>query len=98
MAQRGRPKGTTGNRKTGGRKKGTPNRVTQDVIKRLQELDFSPLDELVSLYRDPQATIDIKVNIARDLAQYVYPKRKAIDHTSQGERLTVIISGDDAKL
>lgn len=82
MATRGRPVGTTGTKKTGGRKKGTPNRLTQDAITRLQERDFAPLDALVDLYHDPECAFDTKVAIARDLCQYIYPKRKAIEHST----------------
>lgn len=87
-----------GSPKTGGRKKGTPNRLTQDVIARLQDLDFSPIDELVGMYREPSTPPNEKIAIARDIAQYVYPKRKAVEHSGTGAPLIIQIDGKDALL
>ena len=66
--------------KTGGRLKGTPNKKTK-TIKELLEQDFmgfNPVSEMINLYN---TDIDVvqKIVILKELANYVYPKRKAID-------------------
>jgi len=68
--------------KTGGRLKGTPNKKTK-TIKELLEQDFmgfNPVSEMINLYN---TDIDVvqKIVILKELANYVYPKRKAIDCT-----------------
>lgn len=43
--------GATGKAKTGGRKKGTPNKRTQEFIEVLERRKFSPADALIDVYR-----------------------------------------------
>jgi len=68
-----------GKRAGAGRPKGSLGAMTERVIDLLEELDFDPLLELVTLYRDPQTDRRTKVRIASELAQFVAPKLKAID-------------------
>jgi hypothetical protein len=92
-----------GKLKTGGRKRGTPNKKTQELLGLLEEKNFNPAEKLISVYRraiksfdnskgssgqGPDMTfkyLEIAEKAASDLMQYVYPKRKAIDHTSGGQ-------------
>jgi hypothetical protein len=71
-----RPKGLP---KTGGRKSGTPNRDSQALIERLEALGCDPIEGLARIALDPATKIDLKVRCFAELAQYVYPKRKAVD-------------------
>lgn len=99
-------------KKTGGRRKGVPNKITQDLAKQLDELGFNPASELVQIFldakeeyarsaeiydaiQDARIAADVKTPLkdtapeylkiaasaCADLMQYVYPKRKAIEHT-----------------
>lgn len=66
--------------KTGGRQKGTLNKKTK-TIKELLEQDFkgfNPVSELITLYKTDIETVQ-KIMILKELANYVYPKRRAID-------------------
>lgn len=67
--------------KTGGRQKGTPNKRTNSV-KELLETEFegfNPVVELINLYKADTVDTIQKITILKELSNYVYPKRKAID-------------------
>ena len=72
----------------GGRTKGTPNKVTADVAEKLRKLGCDPITgmALIALGRDAQgnpidASIDLKAKMLSELAQYILPKRKALEHS-----------------
>lgn len=85
-----------------GRKKGSLNRRTRELIEILEEKDFNPAEKLVFVFRKAMKTfqnsyppsegpdmrfkyLEIAEKAASDLMQYVYPKRKAVDLTSNGQ-------------
>lgn len=68
---------TTGAPKTGGRKKGTPNKRTQVLHEVLDELGFDVIEKLNKLL--PQLKPDKQAGVLLDLLTYLYPKRKAIE-------------------
>lgn len=70
-------------RKTGGRVKGTPNKKTQDVIDRLKELNCDPIEGMAKIALQALNDDDLALagNMYKELAQYVAPKRKAVEHT-----------------
>lgn len=63
--------------KTGGRKKGTPNKKTKELLELMG--DYSPLVALLNIAQDAKTPLDIKVKVNLDLMGYIYPKRKSID-------------------
>lgn len=67
--------------KTGGRKKGTPNKRTQEIQDRLAELNCDPVEGMAKLAMDPENSPELRGRMYSELAQYVYPKRKAIEHS-----------------
>lgn len=87
-----RPKGA-------GRPKGTPNKKTLEFQQILADNNFSPGEELVYLYKEQMkifearkkrgnlagclvALEDAQVTV-NNICQYVYPKKKAIEHTGE---------------
>lgn len=67
--------------KFGGRVAGTLNRKTQalkDLIEENYE-GFDPILELIEISKKEKVPVDIKVSILKDIAQYIYPRRKAIE-------------------
>lgn len=70
----GRPKGIV---KTGGRKKGVPNKVTALLDEKLLDLKFDPVVELVNCLS--QLRPEQKVNGILKLLDFLYPKRKATE-------------------
>lgn len=69
-------------KKTGGRKKGTPNKKTQEFIEQLG--DFKTVEEMKNLYyiTDKQ---DIKFAICKEFLKYEFPQRKAVDMSANVE-------------
>ena len=66
-----------GHSKIGGRKKGTPNKVT--LIKAddlLLELDVNPIQKLIEIAESDEASIDQRINCYKEIAKYTYPRLK----------------------
>lgn len=57
-----------------GRKKGTPNKITTDIMKICEEEGVDPIRALIIASKTSEKCL-------LDLCQYVIPKRKALDHT-----------------
>ena len=66
--------------KTGGRKKGTPNKRTLLVQERLAKCGLDPIEEMANLYFEARETdLRLAAGILKELCQYVHPKRKAVE-------------------
>ena len=73
-----------------GRKKGTPNKNTRDLMAICESkgIDvFQSMVELAIIAEDP-ATKFIRLS---EIAKYLYPKRKEVEHSGQLEPIRVII-------
>lgn len=68
-------------RKTGGRQKGTPNRVTQELRARILASGLSPIDYMISVMRDTNAPRDIRLDAAKAAAPYVHQRLEAVQVT-----------------
>ena len=71
-------------KKTGGRVAGTPNKRTQDVIERLAALNCDPVEGMARIAMDGANSPELRGRMFAELAQYVAPKRKAVEHTGEG--------------
>lgn len=71
-----------GRQKTGGRKKGTPNKRTADIIERLQGVDIVGELLLIAATTEKEET---KVTVYKELMKYVYPQRKAVEIANEIE-------------
>ena len=78
-----RPKGLP---KTGGRQPGTPNRKTHELAEKLDKLGCDPIEGLALIAIDQETAPELKVRCYAELAQYVYAKRKAVEHLTEDER------------
>lgn len=67
-------------RKTGGRVAGTPNKRTLDIQQRLDELKCDPIEGMVTIAMNAENAPELRGRMFSELAQYVAPKRKAIEH------------------
>jgi len=79
--QRGKPfeKGKSGN--PNGRPKGSISAKTKMVQTKLEELDYDPIKAMVEIAKDTNAPIAVRGKMATELASFVFPKRKAVEHS-----------------
>lgn len=74
-----------GKRPGAGRPKGSPNRRTADLSRKLDELedelgkDTDPAMHLARVIADDSAAPDLRIQAAKDLLPYVYPRLGSID-------------------
>jgi len=66
-------------RKTGGRLKGTPNKLTRDVAECLASLACDPITGMAQIAKNPKNTPELRLRAYAELAAYCYPKRKAVE-------------------
>ena len=78
-----RPKGL---QKTGGRKKGIPNKKTLEMTSLLNELGCNLIQELVKFAQDKKVDVSIRVKIYYELLAYTYPKRGSLQSSSESLR------------
>lgn len=89
--------------KTGGRKRGTPNKATEAEAKKAKAIadsGMTPLEYLLKVMRDESVPQNERVDAAKAAAPYVHPKLANIEHSGKGAggAIQIIISPDDAKL
>lgn len=67
-----------------GRTKGTPNKRSADVAAKLAAMDCDPIVALAKLAQKSQDSGDdaLAVQCYKELCQYVAPKRKAVEHST----------------
>ena len=85
----------------GGRPKGAANKTKRQLLTRLEQLwpDYHPVIEMAKIANDPSADLKLRADMNKEVAQYVEPKRKAIEITGQdGGPLRVIASPVDEEL
>ena len=78
----GRPRGVP---KTGGRKKGTPNKATLAVAEKLAALGCDPISGMAEIAGDKNTPVELRLRSYIELAQSLYPKRKATDATDKDQ-------------
>jgi len=82
--QRGRPfkKGQSGNPK--GRARGSKNYKTKFIEEKLAALGCDPIEGMVALAEDKNTETGIRAKLYCELANYLFPKRKAIELDHKG--------------
>lgn len=80
----GRP---VGRAKTGGRKKGTPNKRSLEFSEALRELAFSPVDELVRQIRGEHVSALDRARLCLEMLPYLFPRRKPIELPKEENRV-----------
>ena len=79
---------TRGRKKTGGRKAGTPNKVTQAHRKALEQMKVDRTDPMaffISVMRNPDAPFEEVKAAARELFPYTHPKLSSIEARTGGQ-------------
>lgn len=72
--------------KTGGRKKGTPNKAISKLpyIPALADKGEAPRDFLLRVMRDEQQPMEMRVTAAKAAAPYCHPQLKSIEVSGPG--------------
>jgi hypothetical protein len=73
--------------KTGGRRKGSLNKSTEAMQQRFasqQSDDATPLDFLISAYRDPGVPIALRIHAAAKAAPFLHRALKSVEHSGEG--------------
>ena len=68
-----------------GRSKGSKNKQNQAVIDRLEELGCDPIEGMARIAMDDRAELSLRAQMFKELAQYVAPKRKAVEMKTEAE-------------
>ncbi len=88
--------------KTGGRKKGTPNKKSQDISERLETLNCDPIEGMarIASQAEKEKNFQLAGSMYKELANYIYPKRKSVDYnqSSNVRPILQIITGIDREL
>ncbi|MEN6505004.1 MAG: hypothetical protein ABFD92_10720 [Planctomycetaceae bacterium] len=66
-------------RKTGGRRKGVPNKATTERQKAVAESGLTPLEYMLAEMRDENNPKDVRLDAAKSAAPYVHPKLAAVE-------------------
>lgn len=78
----GRPKGLP---RTGGRQKGTPNKVTLERESVIAASGLTPLDYMLSVLRAEETSPEDRKWAAQSAAPYVHPRLSSIEANLKGE-------------
>jgi hypothetical protein len=74
-----------------GRPKGALNKRTVDVIDKLAALRCDPITGMARIAMDKKNAIELRAKMFIELAQYVAPKRKALEHSADGAMLEALL-------
>jgi len=79
-------------RKTGGRVAGTPNKRTQEVMERLDALGCDPIEGMARIAMVEANAPEWRGRMFAELAEYVAPKREAVEHSAEDGMASVTFS------
>lgn len=77
----GRPAGLP---KTGGRKKGTPNKATLNFAEKLEAVGWDPIKGLAEIATNLKNPPELRARCHLEALPYLYPKRRPIDSSVEG--------------
>jgi hypothetical protein len=77
------PRGAQAGERRGSRTKGIPNKRTIAVTEKLEALDRDPIEGMARVAMDESQPIRLRAQMYKELAQYVAPKRKAVEVTGE---------------
>jgi hypothetical protein len=78
-----------------GRPKGSLNKRTLDVIDKLAALRCDPIAGMALIGMDKNNPAELRGRMFSELAQYVAPKRKAVEHSGDGGALEAFLARID---
>jgi len=83
----------------GGRAQGTPNKNKGRLLRKIQEEfpNYDPLIELVRIAHDIKSSLNEKIACNKEVAQYVNPKLKAVEHSGDMVVNHALLSKEEIK-
>ena len=78
-----------------GRPKGALNKRTLDVIDKLAALHCDPIAGMALIAMNENNPVELRARMYSELAQYVAPKRKALEHSADAGMLEVFLASLD---
>ena len=84
---------TVDGKKTGGRKKGTVNKTKQTLLDMIQEKHpgWHPVTAMAELAQDESIEMNHRVTCYKEVAKYVAPQLKAVEHNVTAGGLKLIV-------
>jgi hypothetical protein len=93
-----------GHKKLGGRKAGTPNKATQSLMDKCEAKGLDVFEALIDVAQDGAKNFEWRFAALKELAQYLYPKRKAIEVSTpsaveqEAERFAALSQDEQVKI
>ena len=80
-------------KKTGGRQKGTPNANKQELVDLLNEHypGYNPVVQMAGIAQDETVEMVHRVQCAKEIAGYIFPKLKSIESNISGNMRLVAV-------
>ncbi len=80
-------------KKTGGRQKGTPNANKQELVELLNEHypGYNPVVQMAGIAQDETVEMVHRVQCAKEIAGYIFPKLKSIESNISGNMRLVAV-------
>jgi hypothetical protein len=75
-----------------GRPKGALNKRTLDVIDKLAAERCDPIAGMARIAMNKKNPVELRARMYAELAQYVAPKRKAMEHSTQPGLIEALLS------
>jgi len=86
-----------GKRKGAGRPVGAKNKLTEEIVKAVKESGDTPLEFILSIYRDEERSIDIRIDAAKAALPYVHGKMSTqLEHSGEVDSKVVHLSAEEA--
>lgn len=79
-----------------GRPKGSVNKPKKALLRRLQDAfgdDFHPIMKMSQIAMDEQNNVETRLNAWKEVAKYVEPQLKAVEHSVGDEAARFLVSG-----
>ena len=80
-----------------GRPKGALNHAPADVRERLAAMGCDPIVGMARIALDKEAPKELRARMFAELAQYVAPKRRAVEHSGDALGVEALLAALDAR-